>query len=260
MAKSNVGKKPISQEDYTTNKVLTVFSVCLLGVLVLMVLQNLLDRANTWATGMVVVKILLWIGVAGVLWGIFLLVREHTGKRSAERRIICGRNIVIASLLMTAAMAAISYLGILPIKALYVVLPVLAVYYLIYHSYAPEFFLIALDCGVGLGLIWLVYRAEQTSRFGWVAYAAIAAAAVLTVIQILAAVWLRGHKAQFTLRGRKIDLKLSQNAYKMLYLTPVVMTALVAAAVFITMGQMILLGVAAAYFFVTAVYYTVKLM
>ena len=36
MAKNNVGKKPISQEEYTTNKVLAVFSVCLLGVLVLM--------------------------------------------------------------------------------------------------------------------------------------------------------------------------------------------------------------------------------
>ena len=35
MAKSNVGKKPISKEEYTTNKVLAVFSVCLLGVLVL---------------------------------------------------------------------------------------------------------------------------------------------------------------------------------------------------------------------------------
>lgn len=37
MAKNNVGKKPISQEEYTTNKVLAVFSVCLLGVLVLMI-------------------------------------------------------------------------------------------------------------------------------------------------------------------------------------------------------------------------------
>ena len=46
MAKSNVGKKPISKEEYTTNKVLTVFSVCLLGVLVLMVVQRLLDCAG----------------------------------------------------------------------------------------------------------------------------------------------------------------------------------------------------------------------
>ena len=73
MAKSNVGKKPISKEEYTTNKVLTVFSVCLLGVLVLMVVQRLLDYANTWATGMLVVKVLLGIGIIGVILGIVLL-------------------------------------------------------------------------------------------------------------------------------------------------------------------------------------------
>lgn len=47
MAKNNVGKKPISQEEYTTNKVLAVFSVCLLGVLVLMILERLLGYSNT---------------------------------------------------------------------------------------------------------------------------------------------------------------------------------------------------------------------
>ena len=65
MSKSNVGKKTISKEEYTTNKVLTVFSVCLLGVLVLMIVQRLLDYANTWATGMLVVKVLDWNCRAG---------------------------------------------------------------------------------------------------------------------------------------------------------------------------------------------------
>ena len=46
MAKNNVGKKPISQEEYTTNKVLAVFRVCLLCVLVLMILERLLGAAS----------------------------------------------------------------------------------------------------------------------------------------------------------------------------------------------------------------------
>ena len=81
MAKSNVGKKPISKEEYTTNKVLTVFSVCLLGVLVLMVVQRLLDYTNTWSTGMLMVRVLLGIGIAGIIWGVVLLARELMGKR-----------------------------------------------------------------------------------------------------------------------------------------------------------------------------------
>ena len=57
MAKNNVGKTPISQEEYTTNKVLAVFSVCLLGVLVLMILERLLGYSNTWKTGVLVTRV-----------------------------------------------------------------------------------------------------------------------------------------------------------------------------------------------------------
>ena len=133
MAKSNVGKKPISEEEYTTNKVLTVFSICLLGVLVLMVLQRLLNYGSTVMAGFLMIKILLGIGIVGALWGIWLLARELSGKRSGARRLICGRNVLIVSIVIILSMSVINYLGIQPIKVLYVVLPVLAVYYLVYH-------------------------------------------------------------------------------------------------------------------------------
>ena len=73
MAKSNVGKKPISEEEYTTNKVLTVFSVCLLGVLVLMILQRLLNYGSTFMIGLIVTRILLAIGIIGVVGGLVML-------------------------------------------------------------------------------------------------------------------------------------------------------------------------------------------
>ena len=162
MAKSNVGKKPIiSEEEYTTNKVLTVFSVCLLGVLVLMILQRLLNYGSTWATGMVVTKVLLGVGVLGVIWSLFLFAQEKSGKRSGKNRIVCGRNALLVSLVMIVIMAAILYIGPAPVKALYVLLPVLAVYYLVYHSYQREFFVIAADCGAAVALMWLGHRAQD---------------------------------------------------------------------------------------------------
>ena len=251
MAKSNVGKKPISEEEYTTNKVLTVFSVCLLGVLVLMVLQRLLDYADTWRIGRITVGVLLAAGVAGIIWGIVLLARELSGKREKGRRIICGRNVLIASVILTLCMALIGYVGTQPIKMLYVILPVLAVYYLIYHSYAPEFFLIALDSGIALGLMWLTHRSLATPENAWRAYAALGIAAVLTVVQ-LACIW--------KLRGKTVDSHFSRNAYTMLTITPLLMTVLVAAVLLAPNHMLIAMGVAAAYLFVTAVYYTVKLM
>ena len=179
MAKSNVGKKPISEEEYTTNKVLTVFSVCLLGVLVLMILQRLLNYGSTFMIGLIVTKILLAIGIIGVVGGLVMLGMERTGRRNGSRRIICGRNLLIASVVMTVCMSAISYIGIAPIKALYVILPVLAVFYLVYHSYSTEFFVITVDCGAALGMMWLVHRALVSSNFTWMAYAVLIAAAVL---------------------------------------------------------------------------------
>ena len=260
MAKSNVGKKPISEEEYTTNKVLTVFSVCLLGVLVLMVLQRLLSYANTWETGVLVSRILLGIGVLGIICSVVLLVREASCKRSTARRILCGRNVLIASIVLVAAMSAILYMGVGPIKMLYVVLPVLAVYYLVYHSYAREFFLIALDTGVGVGLMWLVHRAIDSATYAWMPYAALGAAVVLTIAQLACVASLRSKNGKITYRGKKINMQFSRNAYTMLTITPVLMTVLVAAVLFAPAHILIAMGVAAAYLFITAVYYTVKLM
>ena len=184
MAKNNVGKKPISQEEYTTNKVLAVFSVCLLGVLVLMILERLLGYSNTWKTGVLVTRVLLGVGIVGAAAGIIMLGQEHAGKRSSVRRIVCGRNMLIASVVAIVFLTAINYYGTMPIKAMYVVLPVLAVYYLVYHSYAPEFFLIAVDTGVGVAAMLVIHRALVSANHTWMSTVAAAGTAVLALIQI----------------------------------------------------------------------------
>ena len=74
-----------------------MFSVCLLGVLVLMILQRLLNYGSTFMIGLIVTKILLAIGIIGVVGGLVMLGMERTGRRNGSRRIICGRNLLIAS-------------------------------------------------------------------------------------------------------------------------------------------------------------------
>jgi hypothetical protein len=260
LAKNNVGKKPISQEEYTTNKVLAVFSVCLLGVLVLMILERLLGYSNTWKTGVLVTRVLLGVGIVGAAAGIIMLGQEHAGKRSSVRRIVCGRNMLIASIVAIVFLTAINYYGTMPIKAMYVVLPVLAVYYLVYHSYAPEFFLIAVDTGVGVAAMLVIHRALVSANHTWMSTVAAAGTAVLALIQIAVTASLRRKKGKFTFRGCKIDTQFSKNAYLMLTITPIVMVALTAVVVLAASHVMIALGAAAAYLFITAVYYTVKLM
>lgn len=261
MAKSNVKTKPISQDEYVTNKVLSVFTVCLLGVLLLMVLQRLMGYGNTWAVGALLCKVLIGVGALGVLWSLWLFAKERSGKRQSARRIVCGRNVLIVSVVSVLILSVINYLGVAPIKAFYVILPALAVYYLIFHSYAPEFFLISVDCGLAAALIMVIRRAQASSSFAALAYIALAVMAVVAVVEIAAVYSLRAKKGVLAVGKRKFSFALSKNAYVMLTLTPLVMLALVAAAVVLgSSAHLICMGIAAAFLFVTAVYYTVKLM
>ena len=213
------------------------------------------------------------VGIVGAAAGIIMLGQEHAGKRSSVRRIVCGRNMLIASIVAIVFLTAINYYGTMPIKAMYVVLPVLAVYYLVYHSYAPEFFLIAVDTGVGVAAMLVIHRALVSANHTWMSTVAVAGTAVLALIQIAVTASLRRKKGKFTFRGSKIDTRFSKNssggcwrcgfsknAYLMLTITPIVMVALTAVVVLAASHVMIALGAAAAYLFITAVYYTVKLM
>jgi len=260
LAKSKVSKKPISEEEYTTNKVLTVFSVCLAGVLVLMVLQRLLNYVSTWKIGRTLALVLLGVGVAGVVWSLYLLAQERSGKRTTERKILRGRNVLITSLILAVCMWVIYEYGAFPIKGMYVILPVLAVYYLIYHSYSPEFFIISLDCGIAVGLMWVVQRALNSSRLGKLAYVSVGLAVVLALIQVIFVKSLQGKKGKFTFRGKNMHMNFSKNAYTILLITPVLMAVMTAGVLVWPARFLVLLGAAAAYLFVTAVYYTVKLM
>ena len=87
-----------------------------------------------------------------------------------------------------------------------------------------------------------------------------AAAVILAVVQLIAVATLRGKDGKFRYRGKKIDLQFSRNAYTMLTVTPLLMAVLVAAVLFAPAHVLIAMGAAAAYLFITAVYYTVKLM
>ena len=127
---------------------------------------------------------------------------------------------LIASIVAIVFLTAINYYGTMPIKAMYVVLPVLAVYYLVYHSYAPEFFLIAVDTGVGVAAMLVIHRALVSANHTWMSTVAVAGTAVLALIQIAVTASLRRKKGKFTFRGRKIDTQFSRNAYLMLTITP----------------------------------------
>lgn len=257
---SDKTKKQIKEDEFITNKVLAVFAVCLMGVLWIMLMGRLLDHGNTFSVGMMVQKISVIVGGIGIVWGLYMLQREQSGKRNAQRRIICGKYITIVCVIFTAVMTALGLYGVVILKPFYVILPVLAVYYLIFHSYTPEFFLISVDCGFAMAMIWLIQRAHQTESFRFVCYVAVAIVTILALFQIAMAAKIYRNKGVLNFGKREKHMRLSANAYKMLTITPIFMTVITALSIVLSLYTIILYGIIAAYLVITAVYYTVKMM
>ena len=130
---------PQKREDYITNKVLAVFSVCLAGVLVLMGLRKLIDFGTTYLLGMTVLRVLMGVAALGAIGSILLMLHEKKKGRDLSCRILTGRNLLILFAAALVIFALIHHYGLPIFKVFYGLLPALAVYYLIYHSYQPEF-------------------------------------------------------------------------------------------------------------------------
>ena len=80
---------------------------------------------------MLVTRVLLGVGIVGAAAGIIMLGQERTGKRNSVRRIVCGRNMLIASIVAIVFLTRDQLLRHHADQGVYVVLPVLAVYYLV---------------------------------------------------------------------------------------------------------------------------------
>ncbi len=249
------------EEDYITNKVLAVFTVCLAGVLILMGISRLLNRGDTFLAGMTTVRVLMGISAVGILLGIILAVREKSSGKDNTYKILTGRSLIIVFAVSLVVLAFIHYYGFPVFKFFYALLPALAVYYLIYHSYQAEFCVISVDCGIAVLLLMLVRWIQVNGGARRVSCIVAAVCGALALVQIALALQIRKADGKLKLGSRKLSFVFSKNAYTMLIVTPVVMTALlVIGALMGTTVSLYAVFAVVSYLFVTAVYYTVKMM
>ncbi|MGE4549205.1 MAG: hypothetical protein AB7C89_06600 [Intestinibacillus sp.] len=254
-------KRKPNERDYITNKVLSVFTLCLVGVLLLMLLYRVAAYGSTYMLGRQLTGVVCGLGVLGLIWGAVKLAMERKAHEDMRYRLLRGRNIIVVFAVLTVCMAAILLFSPEVIKLFYIILPAIAVYYLIYHSYPREFFVISVDCGLMAVLLYLVRRALGSASHGSVAWLAAAVAVVLCAVQIAGVFYVKKHGCQGLVDGQRTELFTSGNAHAMMILTAVVLAVLPVAAVIL--GAQIayyLIFAAFAYLFVTAVYYTVKMM
>ena len=139
--------KNTQEQDYVTNKILAVFSLCLFGVMGLWYVNSLL-RSNNFLIGLRIFSVMRWIGLALVIGSAAVMMMDQKNGRSSKR-LFAGRNLLVASVLFTLLAFLLDRDPVRMIKLCYGLLPALAIYYLIYHSYQPEFFTVATDVGIG---------------------------------------------------------------------------------------------------------------
>lgn len=251
-------KEDPRKSDYITNKVLLVFSGCLLGVLGLMFLNNILGYSPNYEVGLIAIQVLRVVGLAAVAVGLLLMLREHKRGFDMTYRVMKGSTLVVFGAALAAVFSIVSRSPLSSIKMMYVILPAFAFMYLIYHSYQPEFFMISLDCGIGAGAVMM----GHTVRGAAYQMPILVAVVIVMLVQIIGVAKVRSDFGHLRFgKKHKYIFEFSNNAYLMMFLTPVIMALIAAIGLFmggkIPVASMIAAG---AYFFITAVYYTVKLV
>ncbi|MCI8855872.1 MAG: hypothetical protein HFH26_04900 [Clostridiaceae bacterium] len=239
--------KNTQEQDYVTNKILAVFSLCLFGVMGLWYVNSLL-RSNNFLIGLRIFSVMRWIGLALVIGSAAVMMMDQKNGRSSKR-LFAGRNLLVASVLFTLLAFLLDRDPVRMIKLCYGLLPALAIYYLIYHSYQPEFFTVATDVGIGAALLIGIRMADG----GMVGYAAAGLGILLAGARLLS--------TRRKLAGGKLPAGFGPHSYPVISVTAVLMAALVIAGALLGPASIFyLLCASAAYVFILAVYYTVKLM
>lgn len=239
--------KNTQEQDAVTNKILTVFSLCLFGLMGLWYVNTLL-RSNNFMIGLRIFSVGRWVGVALVIISILLMLDDQKKGRSPYR-LLTGRNLLVVSVIFTVLMILLNQDPVRMIKLCYGLLPAIAIYYLIYHSYQPEFFVVTSDVAIGGALLVGIRMAGG----GTVGYIAAVAAVVLAALQI----W----RVKPRLTGAKLPAGFGPHSFTVISVTAVLMAILVVLGGVLGAAKVFyLLCAAAAYLFILAVYYTVKLM
>ena len=134
--------------------------------------------------------------------------------------------------------------------------PGVAVLALIYYLYQREFFFAAVLGALGLVGVRIAPEASSMPLTGYCYLVGLA------VILLAAAVffrYLQSHKGQMTIKGKTVEMLAGNANYILLYVTCVLVAAIVIAAMVLG-GLALLYGVLVAWLLILAVYHTVRLM
>ncbi|MBQ3054688.1 MAG: hypothetical protein IJC88_01135 [Oscillospiraceae bacterium] len=250
------GKHETRAQDYVVNKILCVFTLAFLLILGLVSVSRMMSRATSFVGAFKAMPYLTagfaLLTVACVVWAIIAKVKGV----DTSYRLITGKH--LAFVFGFAALCAFLLWQVFTkgmLTFLYVMIPAVAVLYIIFYTYPRDFFAVAATSGIGALAVWMISAIRNIGMYPAVLLAAVILAIAALVLCVV-----------FTAKAQKNGGKLfgalvfdSTALYPLLYAT----YALVAAAIIAAF----VLGYAALYFaafglvaylVIVGIYYTVR--
>ncbi len=256
-------KQEMSQEkkDLIGNKILCLLTVCFISMAVLMFLNRVIDNLSTMMVTYIVLRALAVISAVAVIVLAFYFVKCRKDGKDESTRVITSSNLLKTAIVFTLSVCFILLFHINAIKVLYVLLPMYAALYLIYHTYPLEFFYLSLGSCIGVLFLLGLYKLEGHITFQPFILPAAIVFGVLAIISAGRVLYLKfAHK-----KGVKIFRKSAVSGKKMNIWFFLLLDIVFAAGCFIYpfYGSMILYYACyaiGAIFLAGVLFYTYKLM
>jgi len=263
-------KKTSRYDDYITNQILGIFTFAFLIIIGLMATYRGFARIDTIESTIRIVygfsAFAAVIAVAGLVWE--YLSRKRG--RDMRYKVIRGRNLAAVSAFTAICSLIAARFFIDGIKFLYIIVPAAAVLVLIYMIYSAEFFTIAAVTSLSGLLMWHLSRSyfsqpiTELKIYGLAGDYSFYAAVLLLALLVVAAFLVFSaskHNGELKIGGRPRKLFDSSANYPLIYIS-IAFSALstIAALVFGSGVAYYLIFGIFGYLFITAVYYTVKMM
>ena len=176
--------------------------------------------------------------------------------RKAGKLVRLTGGLTLAALILAVCAVVVRIFDNSGVKFLYTAVPAVAVLALIYYLYQREFFFSALLSALGLLGIKLVPRTGMSLvlSYGYAVVLAVVVVAALVLFRML-----QKNEGKLTVKGGPVQVLPKSANYVLMYVTCVLVAAVVAAAAVLG-GLAVLYGVLVAWLLILAVYYTVRLM
>lgn len=257
MSKANRSDKRASRaQDYVVNKLLCVFTIAFLLILGLMNVSRMMSRADSFVAMFRIMPYLaIGFGVLTVGSIVWALIAKGKGVDTSYR-LITGKHFayIFAFCTLCAALLAFSFNKEM-LTFLYVLIPVVAVLYIIFYSYPRDFFFIALSACLGAIAVWVLAGLKTGALYP--ALLTLLSAFSLVIWLVAVVLTIMAHKNSGKLFGKEVFA--SNALYALMYVTYALVLAAVAAAVLF--GNAVLYYAAfglVGYLVLVGIFYTVR--